>query len=61
LKAKDKSPFISNVWQYLWNINDNPLQSFPSFLNENINPTKFPILSQLQTELKSENTYTRNV
>jgi hypothetical protein len=61
LKVKDKSPFISNVWQYLWNINDNPLQSFPSFLNENINSDEFPILSQLQTELKKENTYTRNV
>ena len=60
LKVKDKSPFISNVWQYLWNINDNPLQSFPSFLNENINPNEFPILSQLQAELKKEDTYTRN-
>jgi hypothetical protein len=25
LKIKDKSPFISKVWQYLWGINSNPL------------------------------------
>ena len=25
LKVKNKTPFISNVWQYLWNINDNPI------------------------------------
>lgn len=52
LKVKDKPPFISNVWQYLWNINDNPLESQPSFLSEFINPNKFPLLSELQTELK---------
>jgi len=52
LKLKSESPFISNVWQYLWNINDNPLQSVPSFLSENINQSEFPILSELQVELK---------
>jgi hypothetical protein len=26
LIVKDNPPFISNVWQYLWNINVNPLQ-----------------------------------
>jgi len=57
LKVKDKSPFISDVWQYLWNINDNPLQSMPSFLTEYINPTVFPLLSELQSELKKENSY----
>jgi len=54
LNVKDKPPFISSIWQYLWNINDNPLQSEPSFLRENINPEKFPILSELQTELKKQ-------
>ena len=52
LKVKDKSPFISNVWQYLWNINDDPLVSQSSFLSENINPNEYPLLSELQTELK---------
>ena len=51
LQVKDKPPFISKVWQYLWQIQDNPLVSQPSFLSENINPTKFPLLSELQTEL----------
>jgi hypothetical protein len=54
LKVKDKPPFISNVWQYLWNINDNPLDSQPSFLSEYINPNKFPLLSELQTELQKQ-------
>jgi hypothetical protein len=31
LQIKDTPPFISNVWQYLWNINDNPLESKPEF------------------------------
>lgn len=57
LRVKDKSPFISNVWQYLWGINDNPLESQPSFLTENINPNEFPLLSELQTELQKQNTY----
>jgi hypothetical protein len=55
LNVKDKSPFISNVWQTLWNINDDPLVSQPSFLSENINPNEYPLLSELQTELKKQN------
>jgi hypothetical protein len=51
LKLKNKSPFISNVWQTLWNINDNPLQSIPSFLTETIDSNQFPLLSELQSEL----------
>ena len=51
LKVKDKPPFISEIWQYLWQIQDNPLVSQPSFLSENINPAEFPLLSELQTEL----------
>jgi len=54
LKVKDKPPFISSVWQYLWNINDNPVESQPSFLSEFINPNQFPLLSELQTELKKQ-------
>jgi hypothetical protein len=54
LKVKNKPPFVSDVWQNLWNINDNPLESIPSFLNENINPDTFPLLSELQTELKKQ-------
>lgn len=57
LKVKDKSPFISKVWQTLWNINDNPLESKPSFLTENINPNQYPLLSELQTELNQQNQY----
>lgn len=59
LKVKGKPPFISNVWQYLWNINDNPLESRPSFLSESIDPNKFPLLSELQTELQ-KNRITKN-
>lgn len=51
LNVKNKSPFISDVWQKLWNINDNPLESRPSFLSEYINPEQFPLLSELQNEL----------
>ena len=51
LKVKNKSPFISKVWQYLWQIQDSPLVSQPSFLSEKINPKEFPLLSELQTEL----------
>jgi hypothetical protein len=51
LEVKNKPPFISEVWQYLWQIQDNPLVSQPSFLSENLNPTEFPLLSELQTEL----------
>ena len=56
LKVKNKPPFISSVWQTLWSINDNPLVSIPSFLNENINPKKFPLLNELQTELNKQTT-----
>jgi hypothetical protein len=54
LQIKNKSPFISDVWQYLWNINDNPLESQPSFLSEYIDPKKFPLLSELQNELNKK-------
>lgn len=57
LRVKDKPPFISSVWQYLWGINDNPLESQPSFLSETINPNEFPLLSELQTELQKQNSY----
>jgi len=30
LKVKNKSPFISKVWQYLWSINDDPLETAPT-------------------------------
>lgn len=55
LKVKDKPPFISSIWQYLWGINDNPLESQPSFLSESINPNEFPLLSELQSELQKQN------
>jgi hypothetical protein len=49
---------ISKVWQYLWGINTDPLQSVPSSTSEantntnpNTNPNDFPILGQLQVEL----------
>jgi len=54
LNVKNKPPFISSVWQYLWNIQDNPLVSQPSFLSEPINPNEFPLLSELQTELNKK-------
>ena len=54
LKVKNKPPFVSGVWQTLWGINDNPLESTPSFLSENINQDKFPLLSELQTELQKQ-------
>jgi hypothetical protein len=54
LNVQNKPPFVSGVWQNLWGINDNPIQSIPSFLNENINPDNFPILSELQKELKNK-------
>ncbi len=60
LNVKYKTPFISSIWQYLWGINDNPLESQPSFLTENINPNEFPLLSELQTELKKQNTYQKS-
>ena len=48
LKVKNKPPFISEVWRYLWNINVEPLKSQPSFLYEHVEPNKFPLLSELQ-------------
>jgi len=57
LQVKNKQPFISSVWQYLWSINDNPLMSQPSFLKSYINPNEFPLLSELQTELNKETKY----
>jgi hypothetical protein len=45
---------ISKVWQYLWGINTDPLQSVPSSTSEtntNANPNNFPLLSQIQVEL----------
>jgi hypothetical protein len=27
LKVKNKPPFVSKIWQYLWGINDNPLET----------------------------------
>lgn len=57
LKVKNKSPFISSVWQYLWNINDNPLKSQPSFITETVNPNEFPLLSELQSELQRQSRY----
>lgn len=59
LRVKNKPPFVSNVWQYLWGINDNPLESQPSFLSESINPNEFPLLSELQTELQKQKGYSR--
>jgi hypothetical protein len=57
LRIRNKPPFISDVWQYLWGINDNPLDSQPAFLTENINPNEFPLLSELQTELQKQTRY----
>jgi hypothetical protein len=59
LTVKNKPPFISEIWQYLWNINDTPLQSMPSFLSENINQDEFPLLSELQSELKKTELYNK--
>ena len=55
LSVQNNPAFISNVWQYLWSVDDNPLQSVPTFLSENINPDKFPLLNELQTELNKQN------
>ena len=54
VELKDQPPFISDVWQTLWKINDNPLQSNPSFLSEYIDPEKFPLLNELQSELNKK-------
>lgn len=44
---------MSAVWQYLWGINTDPLQSNPSSVNNenNVDPNKFPLLNGLKTEL----------
>ncbi len=60
LQVKNKPPFISDVWQYLWQIDDNPLQSMPSFISENINSKNFPLLSELQIELRKVNKYNQS-
>lgn len=61
LKAKGRAPFISEIWQLLWGINDNPLVSQPSFMSEKFNDSEFPLLSELQSELKkSSNTNINN-
>ena len=57
LTVKNKPPFISSVWQYIWNINDNPIETIPTFINEDIDPNEFPILSEIQGELKKKNNY----
>jgi hypothetical protein len=52
---------VSNIWQYLWGINTDPLQSNinESNINEsnindsNININEFPILSELKNELNN--------
>jgi hypothetical protein len=55
LELKNGSSFVSPVWEYLWQIDTNPLQSVPSFLTESINPKEYPLLNELQTELKKQN------
>lgn len=60
LEVKNKPPFVSDIFQYLWNITDNPLKSLPSFLSEEINPNEFPILNELQSELLKQNSYTNS-
>ena len=52
LELKNSTSFVSPVWETLWQIDTNPMQSVPSFLTENINPKTYPILNELQTELK---------
>jgi hypothetical protein len=55
LELKDQSPYISSVWQSLWNVKDETFESTPTFLNEPIDPEKFPLLNQLQDELNKKN------
>jgi len=55
LELKNGTSFVSPVWEYLWQIDTNPLQSVPSFLTESINPKEYPLLNELQTELKKQN------
>lgn len=57
LKLKGKPSTISPIWKSLWGINDpytDVLQSKPSFLDEKIDPNEFPLLSELQSELRSQ-------
>ena len=61
LDLKDQPSYISDVWQSLWNIKDDPLQSSPSFLNEYIDPEKFPLLNELQSELNRKKNYNDNI
>jgi hypothetical protein len=44
---------VSAVWQYLWGINTDPLQSKPSSVNNesNVDSNKFPLLNGLKNEL----------
>jgi hypothetical protein len=44
---------ISTIWQYLWGLDTDPLQSNPSTVTSenNIDPNKFPILNEIKTEL----------
>lgn len=46
---------VSNIWQYLWGINSDPLQSLPTSVTHesNININEFPILSELKNELNN--------
>ena len=58
LPSKNQNLFsnnVSKVWQYLWGINTDPLQSVPSSVtstdNSTTDPNNFPLLSQIQVEL----------
>ena len=46
---------ISKIWQYLWGIDTDPLQSNPSTVTSenNVDPNKFPILNEIKTELNN--------
>ena len=46
---------ISTIWQYLWGIDTDPLQSNPSTVTSenNVDPNKFPILNEIKTELNN--------
>ena len=56
LKVKNKPPFVSGVWQHLWGIKDNLLESTPSFLSENIDPLKkITIEATENTKHKTQN------
>jgi hypothetical protein len=56
IKTKNnQSGLVSPVWQYLWNINQDPLKSQPTTVSDDrsVNINKFPILSELQVELNN--------